>query len=190
MMNINFFILNAKNAINDTFLKIFGESLSKVKKPSIVLHEPIRGNFEDTWFYTKRISAKLTENLVVNLPFYAGQKGLFTLDAGRLSCNSPKIFEHLKTCNALVINNFIENQFISLDEFIGSLKSQFIHNKIIVFPQNYLSTLAADKPILLSDIESVDYQQNLYPEENNILTFCKQILPVHIANPQTFGKFF
>lgn len=175
------------SAQDDFFLKNLAESLVNIKEKILLIHQPINKNKVETWFYTKRISAKLSESLVGNLPFSAEHKNLFFYNNGLIS-NKNLFYKNFQNLNVLVINPAFHDKILEIPLMIHSLKAIFEVSNVIVFTSNILSPLGASEPVLLETHDKISYYQNIYPEEAKTFDLAQSLLPVFIANPLSTAK--
>jgi len=189
-MKINVLFLQEISFKNDYFLKNLADQLANLNHKFLIFHEPVLDKKTETWFYTKRISAKLSESMVGNLPFCADTKSLFQNHDNRIIPNNDLFHKHFKSINVLVINNLFQNEFLDFSFFLQNIQDSLEINRIILFNQNPLSPLAAKEPVFIENLENIDYYKNIYPEEQKTFHWSERILPVYIANPQSFVKLF
>ncbi len=189
-MKINVLLIQENSAKDDYFLKNLAENLVLLNNKFLIIHQPINDNKVESWFYTKRISAKLSESMVGNLPFSADHKSIFKQLDNQLVANKNLFYKNFQLLNVLVLNSIFQNHIINIQDLIQSLKSFFEIQNIILFTQNPMSPLAATDPISLQSNDNLNYYQNIYPEEFKTFEFAKDFLPIHLANPQSFVKIF
>ncbi len=189
-MKINLLILQENTVKDDYFLKNLADNLVNRKNKFLILHEPLQNNKVETWFYTKRISAKLSESMVANVPFSAEHKSLFRFINDEFHANQELFHKNFQMLNTIVINGVFNNQIIDINILIDSIKKIMEIDNMILFTLNPLSPLAAINPIKLETKEELEKYKKIYPEEQKTLDIAGSFLPIFISNPQSFIKIF
>jgi hypothetical protein len=189
-MRTNILLIQEKSVKDDYFLKHLSDNLVKFNERFIILHQPVNANKVETWFYTKRISAKLSESMVGNLPFSAEHKNIFQWVDNQIVANQNVFYKNLQFLNVLVLNSVFQNQLWNVQDIFQALNKIFEVHKIVLFTQNPLSPLAATEPIFIQSEDNLRYYQNIYSEESRTFEWAKDFLPIYIANPQSFVKIF
>ncbi len=189
-MKINILLIQENSAKDDYFLKHLAENLVLLNHKFLIIHQPINMNKVESWFYTKRISAKLSESMVGNLPFSADHKSIFKKIDNQLIANQDVFYKNFQLLNVLVLNSVFQNDFLNIYDIFQSLKSFFEIQNTILFTQNSLSPLASNEPIFIQSNDHLNYYQNIYPEESKTFDFAKEFLPIQLGNPQSFVKLF
>lgn len=189
-MKVNILLIQEHSARDDYFLKNLAESLAATKEKFLIFHQPINANKVETWFYTKRISAKLSESMIGNLPFSADLKNIFFLEENQLTANKEIFFKNLHLLQAIVINSVFKDTFIEFPRLLETIDSLFeIQNKML-FTQNPLSPLGATEPIFINSLEQILHYRNIYPEEKLTLNLAETFMPIYLGNPQSLAKIF
>lgn len=189
-MKINVLLIQENSAKDDHFLKNLAESLAATKEKFLIFHQPINTNKVETWFYTKRISAKLSESMIGNLPFSAEHKNIFLLVENQLIANKEFLFKNLHLLQAIVINSVFKDTFLEFSKLLESINSLFeIQNKVL-FTQNPLSPLGATEPVFINSLEKIQHYRNIYPEEKLTLNLAETFMPIYLGNPQSLAKIF
>lgn len=189
-MKINILFIQENSLKDDYFLKHLADNLVKIQNKFLIVHEPVHQNKVETWFYTKRVSAKLSESMVGNLPFSAEHKSIFKFNNHQIEANQEIFYKNFQLLNVLVLNGVFHDRIINIQEIYTHLKKILEIQNIFLFTQNPLSPLASNEPLLLHSNDNLIYYQNIFPEETKTFEFAKDFMPIYLVNPQSFLKCF
>jgi len=179
--------LGSKAVLDEIFLRDLTKGLQKWNKKAIILHDSVKGPLSQTWFQTKRISAHLSEEMILNLPMSAKDLGLFKLNPD-LCLNFDKLQNHFKKVQFLVLNGIVlaekEEKILNIHEIIVEIRNKCGNIPVLTFPLNPLSPLG--QTAYLIDNEQ-DYEKlvQIYPEENQQIDFINALKPVYFVSPQS-----
>jgi hypothetical protein len=187
---MNLLFLSQAN-LRDTF---FMKSLAagwKLKGPTILLHDHFGSNPADTRFVTKRISAMLSENMIVNNAFSGEQRGILTLSPEGLTLNEPILRKAFATV-ALFITNPLASEgegiaAVSSTDVLRLLHRTFAPEQVFLFPANQKSPLASSRTSISSEAD-LHRLLVLYEEESEVLHHAFSVAPATIASPTNFSQ--
>jgi hypothetical protein len=181
------FFLSADNLKSGPFIKDLVYNFKDVGK-SIILHDHF-GNVNDTRFVTKRISALLSEEMILNNAFSGDQRGILTQTAAQITIRKELLDQAHQTIDAILLNplGLIDGQLGLMDakSVIAALRSQYAIESIHLFPKNSRSPLVAQARHLRQAQEIADLLM-AYEEEASILSLAQNLLPVLLAAPGNF----
>ena len=177
--------LTQHNLRNAPFIKdlIFHH---KLKEPSLILHDHF-GSLKDTRFVTKRLSALMSEDMVVNNAFSGDQRRILSRKESELGLRSELIREAYKTVSLFILNPIVATQSgpaaHSPLEILQLLRQTFEIPEVLLFPRNSLSPLAANREVI-STPDDVERLLRLYDEESELLEMARALAPAVLAAPK------
>lgn len=181
--------LTADNLRSSPFIKDLVYNYKDVGK-SIILHDHF-GSIADTRFVTKRISALMSEEMILNNAFAGDQRSIFQQGADGVVVRAEFLESALQTVDLLLLNplGLADGQVVALDavQVLAALRRVFDVDEIHVFPKNVRSPLAAERRRLVMAAE-VASLRDVYEEEATVLDMAVQLLPVVLAAPGNFKK--
>ena len=179
--------LSADNLRNGPFIKDLVYHFKDVGK-CILLHEHF-GSVADTRFVTKRISALMSEEMILNNAFSGDQRGIFVQSANGVSLRHDFLQAALETVDLLVLNalGLADEAVQPLDalQALAQLRTAFDVQEVHLFPKNARSHLVAQRRHILDAAEIAPLRE-LYEEEADALDRALQLLPVVLAAPGNF----
>lgn len=188
-------ILRAANLRNTNFIKEFIHYY-KPGQRSVVVHEGF-GSIADTRFVTKRLSSLMSDKLVVNNAFSGDQREILTLQGAECIVRKDLLQKSLDTVDLLVLNAIVlgypmegegeemQPTFHSVTSVATAIRRTFEFEETILFPDNYLSPLAADRPLIMEEAQH-DRLKGIYDEEFRVLAAALAMRPAVIAAPGNF----
>lgn len=186
---MNLLFLSQAN-LRDTF---FMKSLVagwKLKGPSILLHDHFGRSAADTRFVTKRISAMLSENLIVNNAFSGEQRGIFTQTDQAVTLNEAILRKAFDTVSLFITNPLVShgNEVAAAppSTILQLLHRSFAPEQVFLFPSNSKSPLGADRTRVNSE-EDLIRLLALYEEEAEVLQHAWSVAPAVLASPSNFS---
>lgn len=182
--------LSEENLNNQNFIKQLSWNY-QLEERSILLHAPFGGKVSDTRFVTKRLSALLSESMVINHAFSGDQRGTFRMENGALKLDPGFISEMLELAPVFVLNSIAAGpdgpEIADVLDAAIQLIGAFEIAEPIVFTQNSRSPLVTEKPVISTD-EDVERWMKLYDEEATALQNARRLAPAQIASPANFAK--
>ena len=179
--------LSADNLRNGPFIKDLVYNFKKVGK-SIILHDHF-GKVADTRFVTKRISALMSEEMILNNAFSGDQRQIFTTTAGALALRMDFIHKSLETVDLVLLNalGLADGELVSLDPLrvLDALRLALDIEEVYIFPKNARSPLVAQRRLFTSVDEIAPFRP-VYEEEANALALAERLLPAVLAAPGNF----
>lgn len=179
--------LSADNLRNGPFIKDLVYHFKHVGK-CILLHDHF-GSERDTRFVTKRISALMSEEMILNNAFSGDQRGIFTQVDGAVSVRDEFLQAALQTVDLIILNplGLASGEVQALDalQALVQLRAAFGVEEVHLFPKNTRSHMVAQRRHLqlASDIAPLIA---LYEEEAAALECAAQLLPVVLGAPSHF----
>lgn len=173
--------LSEKNLRNKSFII---DLVHHFKPPGkgILLHDRF-GSIADTRFVTKRISALLSEGMIVNQPLSGDQRNLLKQAEGGIKFNQTLTQDLFKVMDLLVMNTILPGAATADPlEVIPSIRSAYPDIELILFPDNSKSALTAEAKRIYNTLDA----ENLFPvfeEEKETLERASTLAPVMIASP-------
>lgn len=181
--------LSQANLTDEKFIHEFVHSFSSSEK-SILLHDHFGAYIEDTRFVTKRLSALLSEENVVNSAFSGDQRTIFKKhNEGGISFRSDFVKELMQHLQLLILNPIAVNGIGSVEanpvDVIKAIREGFDIDEIIIFPQNSKSPLGKEKKTVGSrdDFEKLAL---VFEEEKSMLEIALALSPAVIASASNF----
>jgi hypothetical protein len=177
--------LTRDNLRNSPFIKdlIFHH---KLEESSLILHDHF-GSIQDTRFVTKRLSALMSEDMVVNNAFSGDQRRILSLSKGELQVRKELIEEAYVTVSLFILNPIVATEdgpaAHSPVEVLQMLRREFGIDEILLFPRNSLSPIAASREVI-SQPEDVERLLRLYDEETELLEMARALAPTVLAAPK------
>jgi hypothetical protein len=177
------YFLSEDNLRNQAFIKDLVYHF-RPAPGSILLHAPF-GSVEDTRFVSKRISAYLSEELVVNSILHGDQRKLIQLVDGQPVVRRDLIDASFQQCALLVMNALSADGPVDVQALIGALRATYDISELVLFPASPKSALGAGRP----QVQAPGDHSRLiavYEEEAPVLDRALALAPATIANPATF----
>ena len=151
---------------------------------SMLLHAPF-GSAEDTRFVSKRISAFLSEELVVNSILNGDQRRLIQVVDGQPEIRVDLVEAGFAQAALLIVNALSEDGPVDPIHLIQHLRTRFDITELVLFPSSPKSALGAGRPGIAGADDHARLQA-VYEEEASVLTRALALAPATIANPATF----
>ncbi len=181
------FYLSNDNLRNAAFVKDLVYNYKGIGK-SILLHDHF-GGIGDTRFVTKRISALMSEEMIVNNPFSGDQRSIVARSGGELSLRGDFLQAQFATVDLIVLNALgmegDEVKPMDSRQVLGLLRAHFGVNEVHLFPKNVRSPLVSVRRSL-SSADEVEQLRSVYEEEGPVLDSALGLLPVILAAPGNF----
>lgn len=177
--------LTQDNLRNAPFIKdlIFHH---KLEEPSLILHDHF-GSIQDTRFVTKRLSALMSEDMIVNNAFSGDQRNILSLKNGQLQFRKDLVKEAYATVNLFILNPIVASeegpQAHSPVEILQMLRREFEIPEVLLFPRNSLSPIAAGREVI-REPGDVERLLRLYDEETELLEMARAVAPAVLAAPK------
>lgn len=177
--------LTQDNLRNAPFIKdlIFHH---KLEEPSLILHDHF-GSIQDTRFVTKRLSALMSEDMIVNNAFSGDQRKILSLKDGQLHFRKELVMEAYTTISLFILNPIVASdggpQVHSPLETLQLLRREFAIEEVLLFPRNSLSPIAAGREVI-REPEDVERLLHLYDEETELLEMARALAPAVLAAPK------
>ena len=183
--------INADNLRNANFIKELVWNFKETGK-AIVLHDHF-GGMADTRFVTKRISALMSEEMIVNNPLSGDQRKIVQQIDGKIAINSDFLNKTFEKINLIVLNPIAVSNDLSIAadalEVAKAIRSAFGLEEIYVFPANLRSPLSTERRVLgLDAVAELEKLRIVYEEEAVALDAAKALLPVVLASPSKFRE--
>jgi hypothetical protein len=177
------YYLSEDNLRNDAFIRDLIYHF-RPEKGSILLHAPF-GTAADTHFVSKRISAYLSEELVVNSILHGNQRRLIQVQDGQVSVRKDLIEAAFQQCALIVMSALSEDGPADPLQVIAVLRQHFAVDEVLLFPASPKSALGAGRPHMHA---AADHARLIavYEEEQAVLDRALHLAPATIANPATF----
>lgn len=151
---------------------------------SILLHAPF-GSAEDTRFVSKRISAYLSEELVVNSILHGDQRRLIQAVEGRPEIRVDLLEAGFAQAALLILNALSEDGPVDPIHLIQHMRTRLDITELVLFPSSPKSALGAGRPVIEVPEDHARLQA-VYEEETSVLNHALALAPATIANPATF----
>jgi hypothetical protein len=179
--------LSADNLRNGPFIKDLVYNFKGVGK-CILLHDHF-GSVSDTRFVTKRISALMSEEMIVNNAFSGDQRNILSVQAGEVAIRIDFLENALKTVDLVLLNalGMQDGAIKALDplQVLAQLRVLLGLEEVYLFPKNTRSPLVAQRRRLVSPVEIAELKA-VYDEEALALDRAEQMLPAILAAPGNF----
>jgi hypothetical protein len=147
------------------------------------------GSVEDTRFVTKRVSALMSEEMVLNNGFSGDQREIFQEVNGKIVVRKELLEQTLQTVDLLVMNamGLRKGVTAALDPFaiVQQLREDFSPAQVYLFPKNTRSHLV-EQPHYLTTHHVCEQLRTVYDEEEVVLRNAEQLLPVNLVSPANF----
>jgi hypothetical protein len=179
--------LSADNLRNGPLIKDLVYNYKNLGK-SLILHDHF-GSVSDTRFVTKRLSALMSEEMIVNNAFSGDQRSILSLVDGHVKVRAEFLKHALDTVELLLLNPLgLQGDLIAqLDpaQVLAQLRHDLDITDIYIFPKNVRSPLVAMRRhfAMAQDIAPL---RDAYEEESAVLDFAEKMLPVVLAAPGNF----
>ncbi len=181
------FFLSADNLRNGPLIKDLVYNYKKLGK-SIILHDHF-GSVADTRFVTKRISALMSEEMIVNNAFSGDQRSILSLVDGHVLVRVEFLKEALHNVDLIILNPLgLQGDTITqLDpaQVLAQLRRDLDITDIYIFPKNVRSPLVAQRRYFATT-QDIAPLRDAYEEESTVLDFAEKMLPVVLAAPGNF----
>ena len=182
--------ITADNLRNTNFVKELVWNFKHVGK-AILLHDHF-GSLADTRFVTKRISALMSEEMIVNNALSGDQRNILKIESGNIALHKDFLDNAFKIVDLIVLNP------IALDagkpiaansiEVAKAIRAAYGLEEIYVFPKNLRSPLSSERrEFNLAEGEAeLKVLRGVYEEEAIALDAAEALLPVVLASPSKF----
>lgn len=158
----------------------------KLEEPSLILHDHF-GSIKDTRFVTKRLSALMSEDMVVNNAFSGDQRNILSLEAGGIQFRKALVLEAFSTVSLFILNPIVASASGPVArsplEILSLLRREFDIPEVLLFPRNSLSPIAANRE-LIAEPGDVERLLRLYDEEAELLEMARALAPAVLAAPK------
>lgn len=182
--------LSHENLQNSLFIKDLAFNY-QLNEGSILVHEPFGKTIADTRFVTKRLSALMSEAMVVNNYFSGDQKQILTVEQGEVKLNTEFLKTHLALIPVVLLNTVAATaegpQIVDPFEVMDLLKAQFEVSETFVFTRNARSPLASQKS-QISEAAEVERLEKIYDEERTALRNALRLSPATLVSPLNFNR--
>ena len=183
------FYLTRANLMDKVFIHDFAFHFPQ-KTKAIILHDLFGTTPEDTQFVSKRLSAVLSESMIVNFPVSGNQRNLLSGNPGTPAVKAEIIHKAFET-----VSVFISNRLISNNESEGAnaaflldfLKKEFSTEEILFFPSNSRSAMNLS-PISIGSLADREKALSVFEEEREIIELTFQLRPAKIVSPSTMNS--
>ena len=182
------FYLSKENLNDKVFIHDFAFHFDK-KTKAIILHDLFGTKAEDTYFVSKRLSAVLSESMIVNFPVSGDQKNLISGNRELPVVRTELIQKSFETVSVFITNRLIagkENEAADLIPLLSILKKEFLVNEILFFPANSRSPIALS-PVNIQGREDVEKTLSVYEEERKVIELAFEMRPSRIVSPATMN---
>ena len=184
------FYFTSDNLKNSLFIKEFVSAYHKLEGKAILIHASF-GSLQDTRFVTKRISAILSEVMVVNNAISGDQKQIIRQDAdGTLQVRKAELEHQLKMVDLLVVNPIASTDqgpaLVDSLALVQKLRELFAVDTPILFTRNAKSPLAKTY-VPVNTPGDIDPLMEIYEEEKIALENAAALAPALIGSPNLFG---
>ncbi|MEM6263070.1 MAG: hypothetical protein AAGI38_11225 [Bacteroidota bacterium] len=190
-MKVKLLFLSEANLRERMFVQDFVHNFAFKQEKSILVLDAFGGTVRDTRFVTKRLSSLLSEVMVYNNAFMAGQRGLFVQETGKWQVRTDLISSLLKYIQVLLIGPVVGEgataSLISPIELVQAVRDNFEVDEILLFPKHAKSPLAAQKTWVKST-EDLKQLMNVYEEEADVLHLAAQLSPSRLVSPVNYAK--
>lgn len=181
--------LCADNLRNPNFIKDLVWNFKDVGK-AILLHDHF-GSISDTRFVTKRISALMSEEMIVNNPLSGDQRNILTEKEGQIIVNVEFLNSIFKTIDLVILNPIAlqGDDSIAAKSFdvAKAIRSVYGLEEIFIFPSNPRSPLASERRVFASTSDA-EFEKLLavYEEESQAIESAQALAPSVLASPTNF----
>ncbi|MEO1450386.1 MAG: hypothetical protein AAFV07_12715 [Bacteroidota bacterium] len=165
----------------------------KTQDKALLIHATFGGTVSDTRFVTKRLSALYSEAMVYNNAFPAGQRNIFQSNTeGQLVVDTDRIDSLLQTIQMLIISPIMpdevgEDKLVDPLQLLQASRYALEADEVLVFPDNPMSPLASQKP-LINEAADLQKWQAIYEEEGAALSRAMELRPARMVSPQNYGQ--
>jgi hypothetical protein len=178
--------LSAGNLRNSNFIKDLVYHYKPLGK-SILLHEGF-GSIQDTRFVTKRISALMSEEMIVNNGWSGDQRGILKRTEEGIQVNADFLHSCFETVDLVVLNPIVlagdEVNLAGGLEVARALRAALALEATHLFPENLRSPLATERHDLgLDAAERLASLKQVYEEEATALNNALALLPSILSTP-------
>ena len=182
--------ISADNLRNANFIKELVWNFKNVGK-AILLHDHF-GKLGDTRFVTKRISALMSEEMIVNNALSGDQRSIFKIENGNIVVHKDFLDNAFKTVDLMILNPIAldADQAVATEaiEVAKAIRAAYGLDEIYIFPKNLRSPLSAERRELgiAKGEAELNLLRGVYEEEAIALDAAKALLPVVLASPSKF----
>lgn len=182
------FYFSRENLGSSFFIKEFVAQLPEHPQRGIVLHDYF-DSVTDTRFVTKRISAVMSELMVVNNAFSGEQRQLFRQGADGLEVRAGLITDLLQTVDLLVLNTLVAGedgvQAGNPEAILSALRKVLPLEEVVLFADNTRSPLVREKQPITADTDLSEWLA-LYEEERSALERAQRLAPVSLSSAANY----
>ena len=162
----------------------------KTQEKVLLLHDHY-GNVSDTRFVSKRLSALLSEAMVVNNVLSGDQRNIITVENEEISIRGDFLSGLLETVQLIILNPIAKSGdkiFLpNPEKVLRAIRETLSTEETIFFPDNTLSPMTQSKSTIESK-EEYDRLIGVYEEEKPTLDRALAFAPAAIASPSNFLK--
>lgn len=165
----------------------------KSDEKALLIHAAFGGTVADTRFVTKRLSALFSEAMVYNNAFPAGQRDFFKeSSAGVFTVETDRIETLLAPIQMIIFSPIMTTSSGGdglVDPFLllQAARYAFGIEEILVFPDNPMSPLASQKP-LIAATDDLEKWVGIYEEEQAALQRALTLRPARLVSPQNYSQ--
>lgn len=174
------YFLSSDNLRSNAFVKDFVFHF-RPQGQAILLHAAF-GRAEDTKFVSKRLSAYLSEEMVVNTVLNGDQRKLIEQQEGQVQVRADLIEAAFQQVRLIVMNPLSEGGPVDIEALILALRGTLPIEELVFFPGNAKSALGATR-LQLENVEEVARLRAIYDEDSATLDLIAQLLPATLTNP-------
>jgi len=179
--------LSSSNLKDEIFLRDFA-TYTQFVNPVIIIPDTNFETPEDAYFLNKKISAKLSEQMIPNLPLSSTHRKVLLTNPNGYELQYDLINTFLNTVKVLLLSPFNDSGMrINSMDLIHSLHQsrQFDWLETWLFPDNPLSPLGSSDETINS-LAEINNLLKVYPEETKVLELSAKLLPVKIRLARTY----
>ena len=160
----------------------------KTPEKVLLVHDHFGKQADDTRFVTKRISALLSEEMIVNNAFSGAQRCMISHKDGAYSVRTELISSLFSSISLLILNPVLPgNQRGDTLGILRALRAALPVSELIIFPSNTRSPIAQKKQII-AERSDFDRLIAIYEEEMPTLEMALSLAPATLATPVNFLK--
>lgn len=182
------------DALRDrVFVRDFALGLPKLAGKAIVLHGTVADSPETAWFITKKLSDHLGEQMLPNVPVPPAQQPLLRLEAdGDLVFDLSRARRLLNPVQALVLSCVSIDpegalHFRPDEEVLAAVRAALPKSPVQVFPANPMAAVAANGPLVNSDIDATQLKA-VYPENRADIDLALIAAPARLTLARDLGR--
>jgi hypothetical protein len=183
-MNLLFIPQNA--ARERLFMNQLMLGLAKVPGKTLLVHHTSTLDPEMNYYVTKKLSAGLGEQMIVNMPLAGWMRNLLVLNAnGVLNVNTEAMVNLWAQLNVLVMSTAVLGPagpvVLTPLQVLPALRNLLPIEHMVLFPNNPSSALVAQPQRVESEEHTVELR-NLFPEEDTTIELARLLRPAVIAS--------